>query len=284
MAQQDLDFIKFYHEIFSFFIAVFFLNSCAKSNFELRDQASKAEAQNGFTAKTYQTKEFKIFTLQKISNPLKVIRVYIEGDGKAFNHNGSIALNSTPTSHFLIDLIAKDNFENILYIARPCQFIDDEKCQNNGGNKYWSSARFSEEAIDAVGEVLESFSDYKIELVGYSGGAVFARYFATNNKNIINFRSIAGNLDHQKFNEIHKVPQLKDSLSDIDLGYPSNIAQIHFVGSKDRVVPKLITKTYVEKLLDDKCVKIVEVKGATHAQNWNQKWQDLLRITPLCKD
>lgn len=258
---------------------IFFVASCAENYLTIKNKTSEIGSQSGFEAIAYQTKSFKIFTLHKISDSEKNLRIYFEGDGHAFINKNLAAQNPTPTSYFLINLIRQDPTPNIVYIARPCQFISDEKCQK----KYWTEARFSAEILTAVDEVVKNFAEFKLELIGYSGGAEVAKYVAAHNKNIVNFRTIAGNVDPEKFTEIHRVLTLEKSASEAEIfSQLAKIPQIHFVGSADKIVPRAVAESYLKKLSDASCVKIVMVDGASHSKGWQERWLRLLEIKPTC--
>ncbi len=51
---------------------------------------------DSFTYKEIETKDFKLASWQKISNPQGVYKIYIEGDGYAFNAYGKPTQNPTP--------------------------------------------------------------------------------------------------------------------------------------------------------------------------------------------
>lgn len=278
-----------------FFSLFFFTASCAENVLTISNKTTEIGRQHGFEKKIYQTKNFKIFTLQKISSPFfnpdlqhqesqefdtrKTLRIYFEGDGHAFVNKRIISANPTPTSYFLINLITQDPSPNILYIARPCQFVSDKKCQQ----KYWTNARFSEEILSSVNRVVKNFSEFKLELIGYSGGAEVAKYVAAKNKNTVSIRTIAGNLDHKKFTELHHVSALNESFNDEEiLPTLAEIPQIHFVGSKDKVTPRAVAESYLEKLPNKSCTQIISVEGATHSKGWLEKWSQLLEIKPIC--
>ncbi len=268
--------------MFKAFLIIFvllFCDSCVENRAEITQKTSEIFAQQNLAAKIYQTKNFTIFTAQKISDPKQDIRVYLEGDGKAYITEYQPAQDPTPTSYFFAKLVAQDNFPNIIYIARPCQYVASEKCEE----KYWTDARFSAEIIDAIDEVLQEFSGKKLQLIGYSGGGAIANYLATRHENIVSIRTIAGNLDHEKFCEIHAVPYLERSLKpNQSLDRLEKIPQIHFAGSKDKIVPPIIAQEYLQKLVHKNCTQVVEVKGVTHFSGWQERWAELLEIKPVC--
>lgn len=258
--------------------AIFFVSGCHENFAEIRLKASEISSKSGFGEQIYQTENFKIYTLQKITDPKKPIRVYFEGDGKAFIRKHLVSANPTPTSYFLVKLLQRDDWPNIIYIARPCQYLEDDKCDP----KYWTNARFSNEIIDASNEVLQNFRTQKLELIGYSGGAAIAKHIAVRNKNVLNFRSIAGNLDHETFTKVHHVLPLDESAPDQDLDRLANIPQIHFIGEKDVIIPPNVSQSYLEKLPQKNCVEIFTVKNATHSKGWGERWQELLEMQINC--
>jgi hypothetical protein len=247
-------------------LSTFFLVSCL--NLETRFQIEN------LLEKTYKNNGFEIFTLQKISNPKKPLRIYIEGDGFSYVKKYRPSINPTPRSSFLFELIAQDNAENLIYIARPCQYVQSKKCEE----KYWTNERFSGEVISAISAVVDEFKDYEIELVAYSGGAMIA--LQLQQENIKNIRTIAGNLDLEEFTRIHKISSLETTKINYDR--LSKIPQIHFVGGEDKIIPLEIFVKYQSKLSQKKCLKMKIVDGATHSKNW-QEWKELLTTKPDCR-
>lgn len=226
--------------------------------------------------KVYKTKNFTIFTLQRLYDPKKPLRIYIEGDGRAYIDKYTPSFNPTPVSEFLLDIISHDNSPNIVYIARPCQYIDSKNCQE----KYWTSARFSPEVIESMNEVVNKFSNYQLELIGYSGGAMIINHLDA--KNIKNIRTIAGNLDIKEFTKIHQISNLNES--DVDYNKLADIPQIHFIGKQDKTIPPDIFYSYKKHFLKRDCLKAVGVKYATHYSGWDSQWHNLLQIKlPMCK-
>jgi hypothetical protein len=229
---------------------------------------------NNFIEKIYYKKEFNIFTLQKILNSEKPLRIYVEGDGFAYANRYRASIDPTPKTTFLFELMTQDNSVNLLYISRPCQYVSNEKCQQ----KYWTSERFSSEVIAAISEVVDEFKDHEIELVGYSGGAMIA--LQLQQKNIKNIRTIAGNLDLDEFVKTHKISPLETAK--INYERLSKIPQIHFIGAADKVIPPQIFIEYQKKLTQKNCVKMKIIEGATHGKNWQEKWSDLVNSRVFC--
>ncbi len=228
----------------------------------------------GFAQKTYYQKTFNIFTLEKISDAAKPLHIYIEGDGFAYVNKFRPSIDPTPRSTFLLDLIARDNAANIVYIARPCQYVDSEFCEE----KFWTLERFSAPTIQAISSVVNRYQNYEIHLIGYSGGGLMALHLPQ--KNIKTIRTIAGNLDLEEFVKLHKISPLKTPK--IDYERLSKIPQIHFIGSRDEIIPLQIFSAYHKKLPSKNCVKIKITPNASHNENWQQLWNYNLQSEPKC--
>ena len=263
---------------YKFVILLFLLSSCA-SVAELKSSLSEKALKAGFESKITQTSNFKIFSLEKITNPAKPLRVYIEGDGNAWLSKTNISPNPTPIRPMLAKLAFADDSENIIYIARPCQYVEDPKCVE----KYWTSAIYSHEAINSVDEVLDEYQDYQIELIGYSGGATIALFIAANRENIKSLHTIAGNIDTEAFVKLHDVSPYSDSRS-TDEVIPSlaNIPQHHLIGAEDDIVPQKIADSYVSKLPHLRCTKLSIIPNADHVSGWDGKAPRLLNQKIKC--
>lgn len=224
-----------------------------------------------FEYQEIQTSFFKIALWQKISDKNAPFKVYIEGDGYAFNANGHPTSDPTPHSAFLRQIAFNDPSPNVVYLGRPCQYIKDEKCEK----KYWTTARFAPEVITSEADALKkTVNTNDVVLIGYSGGAQVAGLISVLHPEIKvqKIITIAGNLDHQTWTrQLHLAP-LDESLSLID--YKEDflkIPQTHYVGTADKVIPAEITKSFIGK-----SAPVIEVKNAKHGQGfeniYNQIW------------
>lgn len=224
---------------------------------------------NEFTYKEIPTSEFTIASWQKITDSSAPYKIYIEGDGYAFNARGQISSDPTPRGTLLREIAFGDKNPNVIYLARPCQYIKSEKCEK----KYWSTARFSPEVIDAEYQAIQSITrDKQITLIGFSGGAQVAGLLAVTKKDlkIKKIITIAGNLNHKQWTTYHHLPPLTDSLNLQDYKEDfSKIPQIHYVGSEDKIIPPILQKTIVSPS------SLIVIKGATHNRNWQKTYKDI---------
>ena len=205
-----------------------------------------------FVYKEVETRDFILASWQKVTNPAAPYKIYIEGDGYAFNARGKATQDPTPRGT----------------LVRELAF---------GDKRHWTTARFAPEVINAEYEAIKNIvGNNPVILVGFSGGAQIAGLAATakpglNVKKII---TIAGNLDHLAWTQYHNLPPLNESMNLENYRKQfAKIPQIHYVGSKDEVTPPILAREFVGK--DD---LIIEVSGASHNEGWgkiyNKVWSE----------
>ena len=198
--------------------------------------------------------EQTIATWQKISNNNQPIHIYIEGDGHAFYTNGRPTADPTPHDSFVRNLVANDSYQNVVYIARPCQFINDSNCNVS----YWTNGRFSKTNIDSIAKTIKQIAGTRpVILIGYSGGALISGLVIKQNKDIKikKWITIAGVLNHHDWTEYFGDAPLDKSL---DMNSLPNVPQIHYVGNKDSIVPITLSQKWIPT------DKLKIVPNATH--------------------
>lgn len=257
------------------FCAIFFLASCAPS-------AKLIAEQRGFIPQRVKGGQFALQTYQKITDPNLPYVIYIEGDGLAFRRKRP-SVNPTPIRATMLLLATMDSRPNVVYLARPCQYLLHE----NGSAcnyHYWTDKRMSEDSVAAINEAINNISHGKsVDLIGFSGGGGLAVLIAARNSHVKSIVTIAGNLDHKSFNEYHKVTQMPASLNPIDYAQKvSTIPQLHLSGGNDKVVPPFIADGFV-KAAHSSCVHKEVVASAGHHEGWEQVWPALLNKKPVCK-
>lgn len=239
----------------------------------LLTNCSSITVPSDFVYKEVETRNFTIATWQKITNPQGVYKIYIEGDGYAFNSHGKATQDPTPRGTLVRELAFGDKSPNVVYIARPCQYIKSPICSK----RHWTTARFAPEIINAEYETIRQIAgNNPVVLVGFSGGAQVAGLVATAKRglNVTKIITIAGNLDHLAWTQYHNLPPLNESMNlESYRTQFAKLPQIHYVGSNDEVIPLVLVRKFVGN--DD---LIVEVNGATHNEGWesiyNQVWSE----------
>lgn len=191
-----------------------------------------------------QTKNYTIASWQKITDIHQPIKIYVEGDGNAYTTKGYPTNDPTPKNSVLQKIAFEDTSANIVYLARPCQFIKDKNCNQTD----WTTGRFSQKIVDNMFEAIKKISgNNEIILTGYSGGALLTGIIINRYKkdlNVIKWVTIAGLFNHTDWTTYFNYIPLKDSL---DLDKIPNIKQKHFICTKDKVIPNELTLKRVDK-------------------------------------
>ncbi len=213
------------------------------------------EAPDAFEYKEMMSGQYRLASWHKNTNPAAPVRIYIEGDGHSFNHRGQATSNPTPKNPFMRQLAFNDPNPNVVYLARPCQYVTDEHCTPLD----WTTGRFSKAVVDSMSLAVERIANGRpVVLIGYSGGAMISGLIISRNLSLFVQRwvTIAGVLNHDKWTAYHKVPPLIDSLN---LSQMPMVSQVHFVGENDSVVPPDFARLIVPT------ETIFVVPEATHA-------------------
>ena len=186
---------------------------------------------------------YSVATIQKITNKNTPVHIYIEGDGHAFNSYGRATHDPSPRSNFMRDMANADTAPNVVYVARPCQFVMDNKCKKTD----WTDGRFSETMVDSVAAAIKQIVGKRpVILVGYSGGAMISGLIIQKRPDIdvIQWITIAGVLNHSDWTEYFGDTPLKRSL---DMNTLPHISQIHYVAENDKTVPNALSKKWIKE-------------------------------------
>ena len=198
----------------------------------------------------------------KMERPGEPLKIYIEGDGNAFDSQGQATDNPTPQGLFMRELVAGDPSPNVVYLARPCQYLKPACTQ-----KDWTSGRFSKAIIDSMDQTVLSLMKKartdQVILIGFSGGAQVAGLVAVRHpKQVKHLITISGVLDHKAWTTYHGDAPLTDSLNLADYKQVlKGIPQTHYAGEKDPVVPVRLTQDFVGD-------KVIVVPKATHGDGY----------------
>ena len=234
-----------------------------------------------------QTQPFLLTTFARTTKPGGEVTFYLEGDGMAFISRRQPSLDPTPKNPVALHLASHDNHANVIYIARPCQFVDKVALGPCRDNAYWGLKRYSPEVVNSVNQAIEYYvkkHDFRaVNLVGYSGGAAIAILIASRRPDVVSVRTVAGNLDHNTFTEIHGVTPMTESLNPVhEAANISHIPQHHFIGEwDDRVTPGIYI-SYRNASRNLSCVRHSIVKETDHQNGWVDRWPELLQAPLNC--
>lgn len=255
-------------------LLVIFLTGCAAP------PTSQTAAKYGFNKNFIKTNTFTLASYQKILQPGKSVNIYVEGDGNAWASRYKVSDDPSPRTGTTMLLAALDHNPNVVYLARPCQYSPQD-LKTICDSKYWSIARYSETVVESISVAIDSIKQQcqapQINLIGYSGGGALVVLVSARRNDIASIRTVAGNLDLTTMDEIHDTTPLSESLDPISVAQKvKNIPQLHFVGSKDHIVPVEIATNFV-KAAGLNLNKVIVLKGANHNNIWHEHWERLLQ-------
>lgn len=269
-------------------VLMLLMTSCMAENLLLHANNMAQQAQ--LTQKYLTVGQFTLNTYSRINNPNKPIHIYIEGDGFAWVSKYQLSTDPTPKQALALQLASVDTAENVVYIARPCQFNQFET--STCDSAYWSNKRFAPEVIASMNDAVSYFAQQlkvsvpAVHLIAYSGGAAVAVLLTAQRClktcDIASIRTVAGNLDTELLNQTHHVSAMPESLNPINVAKAiQNIPQIHFVGQDDQRVPASIVASFMLKQTGS-CSSLIKVKNVDHEHGWVENWSHLLQNTPKC--
>jgi hypothetical protein len=258
------------------------LSACA--NFDRSGTADGLARTAGMTRALVRTDSFLLTAFARQRDPAAPLVVYIEGDGLAWLSRSEPSADPTPRQPLALELAVLDPAPNVLYLARPCQYTvqQDPHCST----QYWTSRRFSGEVISATNQAIDQYlrnGGRGVRLVGYSGGAAVAALVAARRSDVIDLRTVAGNLDHVALNRHHNVSQQTGSLNAADAAPGlADVPQLHLIGGRDKIVLPQFAEGYARRAGDRRCIEIARVEDASHESGWTAVWPAVLRRQVTC--
>jgi len=166
----------------------------------------------------------------------------------------------------------------VLYLARPCQFQPQpppSAC--NAG--VWTSHRYSESVISAMNAAInEAAAGFdKVALIGYSGGGTVAALVAARRSDVTYLITVAANLDHGLWTDLHNVTALTGSLNAADFARDlQGIPQVHYVGGRDDITPARVVESFAARMTDSSQTTIRTEATFDHEFCWVDAWPRLL--------
>lgn len=210
------------------------------------------------------------------------LRIYIEGDGRAYATARQPSTDPTPIGDTTHQLMALDA-GRAGYLARPCQFLSGSHCTLDR----WTTYRFGQSNIDAMSAAVDDMkareNAAEVELVGYSGGAAVALLLAAQRKDVYQVQTIAGTLDHEAWTSALKLSPLNGSLNPTAFADRlASIPQRHYVGDQDTVMPDAVVISYMRKVRPQ-CAEVISV-NATHEKGFEGAWSRFKDREVTCQD
>lgn len=113
-----------------------------------------------FVYKEVETRDFTLASWQKVTNPAAPYKIYIEGDGYAFNARGKVTQDPTPRGTLVRELAFGDDSPNVIYLARPCQYIKSPIVQKDIGQplvSHWKLLMLNMRQLKILPATIRSF-------------------------------------------------------------------------------------------------------------------------------
>lgn len=203
---------------------------------------SEYAASLGLHAEVVVGTEFQHVLFQQAGGSSRTLHVYIDGDGTPWLA-GWPAEDPTPRNPLLLRLMALDPAPSF-YLGRPCYhgLAKTPPCSS----ALWTRERYSRAVVSsmaaAVRHIVRKGQFDRVAWLGYSGGGVLAVLLAPQIRETTDVLTVAANLDIDAWADLHGYSRLVGSLNPATQPpLPPTIRQRHYVGGRDRVVPKEVT-------------------------------------------
>jgi predicted esterase len=262
------------------------LNGCGAPDLKARQLGATSIVPPTYEELTLATQYFDLRSYApRDKGPRQELRVFIEGDGFAWERRDRPSSDPTPITQTVLSLIAASKQSNLIYLARPCQFVgaNSRNCQE----KFWTDERYSEAVVSSLNQAIDDLmAVYKANhliLIGYSGGGTLAALLAARRSDVSGFVTLAAPLDTDAFSEFHNVSPMTGSLNPVNYAsILSRIPQTHLAGENDEIVPIQLVHAYQQTLANDRCSMIIKA-SADHWSGWTDLTPNPADITPSCK-
>jgi hypothetical protein len=210
------------------------------------------------------------------ARPSQRVHVYVEGDGTPWIAHRWVARDPTPRKPIMLTLMAMDTQPSI-YLGRPCYFGLAE--QSGCEPWLWTDGRYSEAVVSSMVRALEGVLNKQeppeaLYWFGHSGGGTLAMLLAERFPQSASIVTLAGNLDVEAWARHHGYTPLSRSLNPASRPpLPSQIRQIHLIGTQDLNVPIEILESAVAKQHN---VEVRQYPDFDHACCWRRIWRSIL--------
>jgi pimeloyl-ACP methyl ester carboxylesterase len=216
----------------------------------------------------------------RIKDNRSPVHIYIEGDGHAWSGRGRPSLNPTPNNPVALKLALQDPADNVIYIARPCQFISLPAA--NCHYSVWTTKRYAALQIAAVKSIVGQIANptQAVVLIGFSGGGYIALSLVAEFEHVEGVITVAGNINLEVFARYHKIMR-PDSFA-LPSAYLS-VPQLYLTGDNDRVISPALTREILKHLPQDACYKHKVFKTTDHSGPWSIPWAQFDALRRRCE-
>ena len=261
------------------------LVGCAQISPEQRKELAQQLAVNaGWTEQVLQTTPFSLMAFFNHSpNPVKVVTIYLEGDGHAWVGGRYPSDDPTPLDPVALRLAMAQPNGAVAYLARPCQYLKQAnaaRCTET----MWTKDRFSKAVVDSTNQgvsfIKNKWGAQQIVLVGYSGGARIALELAAQRDDIKQIITVAGNMDPTAWTLELGLKPLTVMQSNRKLILATKqVPQTYFIGDADNVIPSKLVKEFANQYPAHNRPRVIVIRDNAHVCCWVEQWPELWKTT-----
>ncbi len=230
---------------------------------------------------------FKAYLRIRPSNDAVIattLTIYIEGDGASWLFKTIPPRNPTPHQSLVVAMAASDQNQYVLYLARPCQFID-VRIITECDESMWTDGRFNAQVItlfnQSIDEILRSLPPLRLHLVGHSGGGTLATLIAAQRGDVNCLVTLASPLDTSAWTQSLAIAPLLKSQNPAEPNTNlKQIRQTHFFGERDTVVS---TESIGRYRNFPPQTEFITISGFDHQKFWVEYWPVLQKQSCLTR-
>ena len=266
-------------------LTVALLGGCAGPSGQSQRAAADAIAAGaGLVPAWEQSAGFRLLTYARgLTQATGSVSVYIEGDGRVWRGRRPPA-DPTPAQPMGLQLAALDASPAVLWIGRPCMYLDDATAC---GMRWWTSHRYAGEVVDAMLAVVRRRvpAGRALMLLGHSGGGALATLIAaraldTPDLHVEALLTVAAPLDLAGWTLLFKLTPMHGSLDPmLSAARLADLPQRHLAGGRDEVVPVAVVQRFVHALPVPNLARLEVFAQQAHRCCWDEDWP-ALRAAP----
>ena len=259
-----------------------FLSSCLPDTASYREQVTDRLASPiQMIERDIKTEKFTLRAYERAYNTGGDAIIYIAGEGDGWAAHRTPAQNPTPRNPVAMYMAAKDGGQNVVYLARPCQYVPLSQAGACATPKYWVEGRYAPEVIDSMNEAIDNikqrYNFKNINLVGHASGGGVAIILAAKRHDVTSIRTTSAILDHVKWSEKYNRVKFEGSLNPIDFAPAvARIPQHHFFPEWNRWDYEDMYKDYYNASSKSGCLRGSTVNDTDHDRGWGVVWSELL--------
>lgn len=276
-------------------VATSLLSACYLPTMDMKKQTTmRLAVPNSMFERAIESEPYNITAYERIGVRGGTANIYIEGGELVWDDFLAERETATPSNPLALHLATRDNAQNIIWLARPCQFTYAPKI--HGGEctrSEWADGRFSVTNLRAMNAALDNvkkkYGFTGFNLIGVQDGAGVAVHLAAARDDVLSLRTVSGMLDTETF--AHAYGQQKhETIVDKTSNNPAihapalaELPQQHFIGQWAKDVGPHMAQNFRARAGNSPCIRVSEVKSVNDEKGWVNRWPDLLKSPLDCR-